>query len=188
MPRPDLGANCRQRGTSIPLRRTRYNTMPRITQVVAMAENRVIGRDNALPWHLPADLAHFKRLTMGKPIVMGRKAFEAIGRPLPGRHNIVLTRNRGYAAEGCTVVHTLDEAIVAAGDVEEVAVIGGEQIYRQFLPRADRIHLTVVHAEVDGDTWFPPLEEGAWRTVGREFRPADDKNPYAMSFLQLERI
>jgi dihydrofolate reductase len=159
----------------------------RISQVVAMAENRVIGRDNRLPWHLPADLAHFKRVTMGKPIVMGRKAFEAIGRPLPGRHNIVMTRNPAYRAGGCTVVHSATEALAAAGEAEEVAVIGGEEIYRQFLPRTDRIHLTIVHAEIPGDTWFPPLDDGYWRTLERHERPADERNPHAMTFLLLGR-
>ncbi|HEX5513016.1 MAG TPA: dihydrofolate reductase [Gammaproteobacteria bacterium] len=161
--------------------------MPLISQVVAMAENRVIGRDNALPWHLPADLAHFKRVTMGKPIVMGRKAFEAIGRPLPGRHNIVMTRNPNYTAPGCSVVHSREQAIAAAGAVEEIAVIGGEDIYRLFLPITDLIHLTVVHAEIDGDTWYPALDETAWRTASQDERPADDKNPYRMTFTQLRR-
>lgn len=162
--------------------------MPLITQVVAMAENRVIGRDNALPWHLPADLAHFKHVTMGKPIVMGRKAFEAIGRPLPGRHNIVMTRNPNYTAAGCSVVHSLEQALAAAGAVEEIAVIGGEDIYRLFLPITDLIHLTVVHAEIDGDTWYPPLDQSAWRTVEQHERPADAKNPHRMTFMQLRRV
>lgn len=161
--------------------------MPLISQVVAMAENRVIGRDNQLPWHLPADLAHFKRVTMDKPIVMGRKAHEAIGRPLPGRHNIVMTRNPAYQAPGCTVVQSADAAIAAAGDVEEIAVIGGEEIYRLFLPRTDLIHLTIVHAAIDGDTWFPPLDDSEWRTVSQQQRQADDRNPYRMTFLTLER-
>jgi dihydrofolate reductase len=163
------------------------SSMPLISQVVAMAENRVIGRDNALPWHLPADLAHFKRVTMGKPIVMGRKAFEAIGRPLPGRHNIVMTRNPSYTASGCSVVHSLEQAIAAAGAVEEIAVIGGEDIYQLFLPITDLIHLTVVHTELDGDTWYPALDESAWRTISQDERPADDKNPYRMTFTQLRR-
>lgn len=160
---------------------------PRISQVVAMAENRVIGRDNALPWHLPADLAHFKRVTLGKPIIMGRKAHEAIGRPLPGRHNIVMTRNRAYRAEGCTVVHSVEEAVAAAGPVEEIAVIGGEEIYRQFLPWTDLIHLTIVHAAIEGDTWFPNIDEAGWRTVESQERPADDRNRYRMTFLLLQR-
>lgn len=162
--------------------------MPLITQVVAMAENRVIGRDNALPWHLPADLAHFKKVTLGKPIIMGRKAHESIGRPLPGRHNIVMSRNPAYVAAGCTVVHSLEKAIAAAGDVEEIAVIGGEEIYRLFLPITDRIHLTIVHAELEGDTRFPPLSEADWRTVERIERPADERNPYALTFLELQRV
>jgi dihydrofolate reductase len=162
--------------------------MPLISQVVAMAENRVIGRDNALPWHLPADLAHFKQVTLGKPIIMGRKAHEAIGRPLPGRHNIVMSRNTGYQAEGCTVVHSLEAAIAAAGLVDEIAVIGGEDIYRLFLPITDLIHLTMVHADIDGDTWYPPLDESAWRTTEQRARAADERNPYRMTFLQLQRV
>lgn len=161
--------------------------MPLISQVVAMAENRVIGRDNDLPWHLPADLAHFKQVTLSKPIIMGRKAHEAIGRPLPGRHNIVMTRNPGYAAAGCTVVHSKEQAIAAAGAVEEIAVIGGEDIYRLFLPITDLIHLTIVHAAIDGDTWYPPLDEAEWRTIEQRERPADERNPYRMTFLQLQR-
>lgn len=162
--------------------------MPLISQVVAMAENRVIGRDNDLPWHLPADLAHFKQTTLGKPIVMGRKAHEAIGRPLPGRQNIVLTRNLDYSAAGCTVVHSMEQAIAAAGAVEEIAVIGGEDIYRLFLPITDLIHLTIVHADIAGDTWFPELSEAEWRTLEQRERPADERNPYRMSFLQLQRV
>lgn len=161
--------------------------MPLISQVVAMAENRVIGRDNQLPWHLPADLAHFKRMTMGKPIVMGRKAYQAIGRPLPGRHNIVMTRNPAFVADGCTVVGSPAAALAAAGEVDEVAVIGGEEIYRLFLPQTDRIHLTIVHAEIAGDTWFPPLDMTQWDTSERIERDADERNPYRMTFLTLDR-
>lgn len=161
---------------------------PLISQIVAMTENRVIGRDNAMPWHLPADLAHFKQTTLGKPIVMGRKAHEAIGRPLPGRRNIVMTRNPDYAAAGCDVAHSAEQALAAAGDVEEVAIIGGEDIYRLFLPMTDRIHLTLIHTELEGDTWFPSLDERHWRVAEERERPADDKNPYRMTFRRLERI
>jgi dihydrofolate reductase len=161
---------------------------PLISQIVAMTENRVIGRDNAMPWHLPADLAHFKQTTLGKPIVMGRKAHEAIGRPLPGRRNIVMTRNPDYAAAGCDVVHSAEQALAAAGDVGEVAIIGGEDIYRLFLPVTNLIHLTLIHAELEGDTWFPALDEGAWRIVEEQERPADARNPYRMTFQRLERI
>jgi len=152
-----------------------------------MAENRVIGRDNQLPWHLPADLAHFKRLTLGKPVIMGRLVYESIGRPLPGRHNIVLSRNPAFVAEGCTVVHDPDAALAAAGNVDEVAVIGGEQIYRLFLPLADVIHLTVVHAEVPGDTYFPSLPDLEWTEHDRTTRAADERNAYPLSFVTLVR-
>ncbi len=127
----------------------------KIAIVVAMAANRVIGRDNQLPWHLPADLKHFKQLTLGKPVVMGRKTYASIGRPLPERTNIVVTRDRDYEAPGCVVVHSLDEALAAAGEAAEVMVIGGAGIYRQVLPRTDTLYLTEVHAEFEGDTLFP---------------------------------
>jgi len=160
---------------------------PSISFVVAMAENRVIGRDNKLPWHLPADLARFKQLTLGKPVIMGRLVHESIGRPLPGRHNIVLTRNPNYRAEGCTVVHDPAAALAAAGMVPEIVVIGGEQIYRLFMPLADRIELTLVHAEIPGDTRFPPLSPNQWLEIARSERPADERNPYPLSFITLER-
>lgn len=160
---------------------------PVVTLMVAMADGRVIGRDNRMPWHLPADLAHFKRVTMGKPVVMGRKTFASIGRPLPGRTNVVVTRDRAFRAAGITVVHSLDEALDACGDAAEAMVIGGGEIYAAALPRARRIHLTEVHAEVDGDTHFPALDPAAWREVARESRPADERNAHAVSFVTLER-
>ena len=124
------------------------------TLVVAMARNRVIGRDNQLPWRLPDEIAYFKRVTMGHPIVMGRRTYESIGKPLPGRKNIVVTHDRGYQAPGCTVVGSLGEAWQAAGNAHEVCVIGGTSLFRESLPIADRIHLTVVEADVPGDTYF----------------------------------
>lgn len=159
---------------------------PILAAVVAMARNRVIGRDNQLPWHLPADLAHFKRLTLGKPVIMGRRVYDSIGRPLPERHNIVLSRDRSLRLADCTVVHDPEEALRAAGPAGEVAIIGGEQIYRLFLPRLDVIHLTLVDAEIEGDTFFPE-PPGRWREVSREHRPADRHNPYALDFITLER-
>ncbi|PNY79851.1 dihydrofolate reductase [Deinococcus koreensis] len=158
---------------------------PRLTFVVAMAENRVIGKDGDLPWRLPADLFHFKRLTLGKPVVMGRKVYDSLQRPLPERHNIVLSRNPGYHAPGCTVVTSPDAALDAAGDVPEVMIIGGEEIYRLYLPQTDRVELTLVHAQIVGDTWFPELP-GEWREVARRERPADERNRYDLSFLTLE--
>jgi dihydrofolate reductase len=160
---------------------------PTITLIVAAAGG-VIGRDNAMPWHLPADLAHFKLHTWGKPIVMGRKTFEAIGKPLPGRRNVVVTRDAGWSAAGVTVAHSFDEALAACGDAPEVMVIGGAQLYAAALPRADRIHYTEVHAEIDGDTRFPELDRQRWREVARHEHPADARNAHALSFLTLERV
>lgn len=155
--------------------------------VVAVARNGVIGRNNQLPWRLPAELAHFKRVTLGKPIVMGRRTWESIGQPLPGRQNIVVTGNRGYQAPGCTVVHSLEEAWKAAGDAAEVCVIGGTSLFEETLPTADLIHLTEVEADVEGDTFFPPLDRSAWveTEVGRH--PADAKHAYPFRMLELAR-
>lgn len=152
-----------------------------------MTENRVIGRDNAMPWHLPADLAHFKRLTLDKPVIMGRKVFESLGRrPLPHRHNIVLSRDPSYDASGCTLAATPDAALAAAGAVGEVMIIGGEQIYRLFLPHAQRVYLTLIHTHLDGDTVFPELGP-EWLESERESRSEDDRNPYALTFLTYQR-
>ena len=159
----------------------------RISLIVALARNRVIGRDNQLPWRLSADLQHFKGLTMGKPIVMGRKTHESIGRPLPGRANIVVTRDSGFSAEGCRVVHSIDEALVAAGDVDEVMIMGGENLYSQLLPRADRLYLTEVQAEVSGDAWFPEFDETQWQELERESHRADENNEFDYDFVVLAR-
>jgi len=166
----------------------------RIALIWAMSRNRVIGRNNALPWHLSEDLKYFKRVTMGKPIIMGRKTWESIGRPLPGRTNIVITRNPDFTApEGVKVVSSLDEAIRMADNValiegsDEAVVIGGSEIYAQALPLADRLYLTQVHAEVDGDTFFPELDIEQWHELGREDFPAAGPNPYDYSFVILQR-
>lgn len=156
-----------------------------ISLVAAMAENRAIGRDHGLPWRLPADMRHFVALTRGKPIVMGRRCHEAIGRALPGRQNIVLSRNHAFRAPGCTVVHGLESALAATAGAPEIMAIGGEQLYRLFLARADRIYLTLVHASIDGDTFFPQFDGAEWREAGRQQRPADADNSYAMTFLTL---
>ena len=160
---------------------------PLISFVVAMTPDHVIGRDNQLPWHIPADLAHFKRLTIGKPVVMGRRTFESIGRPLPQRHNIVVTRDRGYVAEGCTIAHSIEGALIAAGNVPEIAVIGGAQIFEELLPRADILHITYVHAEIDGDTFFPPLSPDDWHEHERRELDVGPKNAYPLSFVTLLR-
>jgi len=155
--------------------------------VVAMARNRVIGRDNALPWRLPADLAHFKKVTMGHPIVMGRRTYESIGRALPGRRNIVVTRNRAFEAPGCTVVPSLEAAWRAAGDADEVCVIGGTSLFEEALPVADVIHLTEVEADVPGDTYFPKFDRGEWREKEIARQPADERHAYPIRILELER-
>ena len=155
-----------------------------------MASNGVIGRDGGLPWRLPDDLKRFKALTLGKPVLMGRRTFESLGRPLPGRHNIVLTRAAapGIAAAGATVVHDWAGALEAAGAAGEIMVIGGAEIYALALPHADRIELTRVLAGVDGDTHFPPLPAGQWRVVGSEERGCDERHAHAMRFETLERV
>ena len=152
-----------------------------------MARNRVIGRDNQLPWRLPADLAYFKRVTLGHPVVMGRRTYESIGKPLPGRPNIVVSRNRSFQAPGCTVVPTLAEAWKAAGDAPEVSVIGGTSVFAEALPVADRIHLTEVGAEVAGDTYFPEFDRSQWteREVMRQ--AADARHAYPFRIVVLER-
>ena len=155
--------------------------------VVAMARNRVIGRDKRLPWRLPADLAYFKQVTLGHPVVMGRRTYESIGKPLPGRHNIVVSRNRGYVAPGCTRVGSLAEAWEAAGDAAEVCVIGGTSLFAEALPLADRIHLTEVQAEVPGDTFFPEFDRSQWteREVARH--AADERHAYPFRIVVLDR-
>jgi dihydrofolate reductase len=156
--------------------------------VVAAAENGIIGAGNQLPWHLPDDLKRFKALTMGKPILMGRKTYESIGRPLPGRTNIIITRRAGFAIEGCTVVTSLADAVAAAGRAEELAVIGGAEVYAQTLPFVSRIHLTRVHAQPAGDVRFPALMPHEWRERIVETHPADERHAYAFSFVELERV
>lgn len=153
-----------------------------ISIIVAASENDVIGRQGDLPWRLSDDLKHFKAITMGKPIVMGRKTWESIGRPLPGRQNIVITRQGGFAAEGCDVVASLDEAIASAGDADEIVVIGGSQIYALALPLADRIYLTRVHADVEGDASFPAVDATRFCLVADEHHDADERNEFAFSF------
>ena len=162
-----------------------------LSLVVARADNGVIGRRNALPWHISADLRRFKRITVGKPVVMGRRTFESIGKPLPGRHNIVLTRDAAWTAACVTVVANLAEAIAAAGlqpqaRADEVMIIGGAQVYAEALPSATRIHLTEVHAAPDGDTWLPPFDPARWAEAAREDHAAEGDTP-AYSFVTLER-
>ncbi|MEH6515492.1 MAG: dihydrofolate reductase [Halioglobus sp.] len=168
--------------------------MINLALIVAVAENGVIGRDNGLPWHLPDDLKYFKRVTMGKPILMGRKTFESIGRPLPGRTNIVISANPDYQANGVRVVSSLEEALALAEDIatidgaEELMVIGGARIYAAALPRASRLYLTEVHAEVAGDAYLPPLDLQFWQEVSREYHPGALPEQYAHSFVIYERL
>lgn len=165
---------------------------PRIALICAMARNRVIGHGNALPWRLPADMKHFRELTTGHALLMGRKTFESLGRPLPNRTNIVITSQRDYAAEGTLVAHSLDEALALAAthvlpDNPEIFVIGGENLYAQMLPRADRLYITSVEAEVEGDAWFPQFDHDQWQEREHHRHPADAKNPYVCVFSLLER-
>lgn len=155
--------------------------------VVAMDRNRVIGRDNALPWKLPDDMAYFKRVTMGHAVIMGRRTWESIGRPLPGRRNIVVTRNRAYEAPGCTVVGSLDEAFRAAEGEAEACIIGGTSLFEESLPVADVLHLTEVDAAVEGDTWFPEFDRSEWVEHLVQDHPADERHPYPFRILRLER-
>jgi dihydrofolate reductase len=160
---------------------------PVVTLIVAVADSGAIGRDNALPWHLPEDLKRFKRLTLGKPVIMGRKTFDSIGKPLPGRQNIVVTRDANYRREGVTVVHDAADALRAAEAAPEVMVIGGAELFRVYLPRAGRVHLTRVHGDIPGDVHWPPLEAREWRRVESETRAADERHAYAMTFEMWER-
>lgn len=156
--------------------------------IVARARNGAIGLANAMPWHLPADLAHFKRTTLGHPVIMGRRTWESIGRALPGRKNIVVSRTPGFRAEGAQVVGSLEEAWRASEGAEEAFVIGGAHLYAEALPEADRIYLTDVMAEVEGDTFFPRLDPRDWRETLLAGQPADGRNAHALRFLLLERV
>lgn len=159
-----------------------------ISLIVAMDKGGLIGLDNDLPWRLSADLKHFKKITMGKPIIMGRRTHESIGRPLPGRRNIVITSQSGYQAEGCDVVTSPDEALNLSAGSEEVMIMGGASLYRAFLPMAQRLYITRVEATLAGDTYFPEWLPEAWACQERETFAADDKNEYDYSFEVFERI
>ncbi len=157
---------------------------PNISIIVAMAKNRVIGKDNDMPWHLPADLQHFRKTTLDKPIIMGRKTYESIGRPLPKRHNIIISRNVDYRAEGCDVVGSLEEAVKCAGDVDELFIIGGGFLYEQTIDLADRLYLTFIDLEVEGDTLFPEYDHLALKKIASEQHQKDEKNPYDYEFTE----
>jgi len=152
-----------------------------------MARNRVIGRKNTLPWHLPADLRHFKEMTLGKPIVMGRKTWESLPGLLPGRRHIVVSRQQGYVAEGAETAADLDAAITLAGSVDEIMIVGGATLYAEALPIADRLYVTLIDAEIEGDAYFPAFDMNAWHVIDESSTPCDEKNRYDLRFLTLER-
>jgi len=179
MPAPRSGAE--GAGRAVP------GSLPRLVAVVAMAENGVIGVDNRLPWRLPEDLRRFKAMTLGKPVLMGRRTFDSLGKPLPGRMNIVLTRDRSWSAEGVFVAHCLDEAFGAAGGAAELMVIGGAGVYALCWPRIERLELTLVHASPEGDTRLAGFDWSDWRELAREWHPADERHDHAYSFITLER-
>lgn len=161
-----------------------------ISLIAALAQNRVIGKNNQLPWHLPADFKHFQDITNGHPVIMGQKTYESIGKPLPNRKNIVVTRDGAFGAPGCVIVYSLDEALKTAEGIEEdeeVFFIGGASVYQQVVPLCDRMYLTFIRASVEGDAYFPTYDSTEWKEVSREDHKADSKNQYAYSFVTLER-
>jgi len=160
----------------------------KISMIAAMTDARVIGIENRLPWKLPNDMKWFRQHTLGKPIIMGRKTFESFGsKPLPDRTNIIITRDKSYQANGSLVVHSIEEALQVAGDVDEVMIIGGASFYEQMLPRADRLYLTFVHADIQGDAWFPEIDFSQWQEVEHIDYEADEKNPHPHTFVILDR-
>lgn len=158
-----------------------------ISLVVAMSENNAIGRNGALPWHLPNDLKHFKQVTWGKPIIMGRTTYESIGKPLPGRTNIILTRDANFEAPGCTVLHSKEAVLEVCQAEDEIMIMGGAQIYQLFLPLVTKLYLTLVHTKIEADTFFPPLDFDAWQEVERVRCAQDEKHEVAYSFITFVR-
>ena len=158
-----------------------------ISFVAAMGKNKAIGKNNSLPWTMPADMKRFKQLTLGKPVIMGRKTFESIGKPLPKRKNIVITHDKNYNAEGCIVAYSVDEALNVAKNAKEVMVIGGSQIYKEFLPRANRMYLTIIDADFEGDAYFPSYDITGWKEISYEEHERDAENQYDYAFITLER-
>lgn len=155
--------------------------------IVIFDEHRLIGRDNGLPWHLPADLKHFKSITMGHSMIMGRKTFESIGKPLPGRQSVVITRKKGYQPDGTAVVNSLEGAMQLCASEEEVFVIGGAQIFEQALPLASKLYITQIHHVFEGDTFFPEIQQEHWEMISKEDYEPDEKNPWAYSFLSYRK-
>ncbi|MBA6291849.1 type 3 dihydrofolate reductase [Colwellia sp. MB3u-70] len=159
-----------------------------LSMIVAHANNRVIGKNNDMPWHLPADLAYFKKTTLGKPIIMGRKTYQSIGRALPGRKNIVISRDDNFQAEGVEVVNSVDAALALVVDSAEVMVIGGGAIYQHCLAAAQRLYITHINADIDGDTYFPEYDLTVWQKIASDIRPSDEKNPYQLDFSVYEKV
>ncbi|MFT5636774.1 MAG: dihydrofolate reductase [Cognaticolwellia sp.] len=159
-----------------------------LSMIVAHANDRVIGKNNDMPWHLPADLAYFKKTTLGKPIIMGRKTFQSIGRPLPGRKNIVISRDDTYQVEGVEVVNSVAAALALVIESEEVMVIGGGAIYQHCLAAAQRLYITHIDADIDGDTYFPEYDLAVWGKVASDIRPSDEKNQYQLDFSVYEKV
>ncbi len=162
--------------------------MPRVSLIVAMARNRVIGRDNRLPWHLPADLKRFKQLTMGHHIVMGRKTWESINRLLPGRTSVIVTRNPRFQLQGAKIARSVEDAVRQCGDDTDVFIIGGEQIFHTALPLAQRLYLTTIEADVEGDTYMPQLDLSQWQLIGQESNPANETNALPWTLTIFERV
>ena len=159
----------------------------RLALIAAMANDRVIGLDNGMPWHLPADLKHFRNLTVGKPVIMGRKTIESIGKALPKRRNIVVTRRSDFEMEGCEAAASIEAAVEMVSNEDEVMIIGGASIYEQTLKQADILYLTYIHAQFDGDTHFPVVDDALWEETDREAFDSDEKNPHAYTFVTLQR-
>jgi len=157
-----------------------------ISLIAAMDKNRLIGSNNGMPWHLPADFKHFKEVTMGKPVIMGRKTFESIGRPLPGRKNIVISRS-GFTADGVVSADSIDMAIQLSGDVDEVMIIGGANLYQQMIEKADRMYLTHVEAECEGDAWFPEIDLSEWNVINQKIVESDEKNNFNFNIITYVR-
>jgi dihydrofolate reductase len=159
----------------------------KISLIAAMGKNRVIGKDNKLLWKLPKDMKRFRTLTSKKPIIMGRKTYESIGRPLPNRTNIIITRDKNYKVQGCVVVHTIDESLDSAKDSDEVMIIGGCQIYKEFLPKANKMYLTYVDGEFEADAYFPEFNEDEWKVILKENHKKDEYHNFDFTFVNLER-
>lgn len=168
--------------------------MTTLSMIVATADNNIIGKDNDMPWHLPADLAYFKKVTLGKPIIMGRKTYESIGRALPGRRNIVISRDKSYIPQGkgsedVDVVTSVEQALALVDvTIDEVMVIGGGAIYKHCLPHADRLYVTHIKASIEGDTQFPHYADGSWEKISSETRPHDESNCYDLDFCVYQRV